>query len=113
MAARRPTGDNVTELPTKVHFSLVAENENAVEAEPFVAEIREGVVVTLTDPTALPVEQVAALTNPLGFLQYTGDAEAKAILKKLSSKEFGQVMKAYLEHFGIDTEAGKAGGLGF
>lgn len=113
MAARRTTGGNVTDLPTKVHFSLVVENENAEETEPFVAEIREGVTVTLTDPTELPVEQVAELSTPLGFLKWTCDDETRQILRKLSSKKFGQVMKAYFEHFGIDTNAGKQGGLGF
>lgn len=103
MAGKR-VQDNVTALPQKVHYSLLQDQEDP--KEDFVTEISEGVVITLTDPTDLTIEQMATLTNPLGFLaDTTPDEETRDILRKLSSRDFGKVMRAYFAHFGIEADA--------
>lgn len=105
-------GGNVTKLPTKVHYSVLTDEEEPLE--PFVAELREDYTIELTDPTELSVGEIAALREPLAFLRLTTpDDEAREELKKLSSKKFGNLMRAYFAHFGIDAEPGKSNGLGF
>jgi hypothetical protein len=103
MVAKRPQ-DNVTALPTKVHYSLLQDQE--LPKEDFVVELSEGVTITLTDPTELSIERLAGLTNPLGFLaDTTPDEETRTVLRELSSRDFGKVMKAYFAHFGIEADA--------
>jgi hypothetical protein len=115
MAGTRRTtgaGGNVTKLPTKVHYSVLADEEEPLEA--FVAEIREDYTIELTDPTELQVGTIAELREPLAFLRLTTQSEEdRQELKKLSSKKFGNLMRAYFAHFGIDAEPGKSNGLGF
>ena len=114
MAGTRRTtgGGNVTKLPTKVHYSVLADQEEPLE--PFLAEISEEVTVELSDPTELTVEQLAALREPLAFLRLTTQSEEdREHLRKLSAKIFGKLMRAYFEHFGIEAEPGKSNGLGF
>jgi len=115
MAGTRRTttgGGNVTKLPTKVHYSVLADQEDPLE--PFIAELREDYTIELTDPTELKVGEIAALREPLAFLRLTTQSEEdRQALKELSSKKFGNLMRAYFEHFGIDAEPGKSNGLGF
>lgn len=114
MPTKRPQ-DNVTKLsqpPAKVHFSLLVDNEEPLE--PFVAELSENFTATLSDPTELTVFQLSELREPLGFLRLTcPDDETRDELRQLSAKKFGRVMRAYFEHFGIESEPGKSNGLGF
>jgi hypothetical protein len=108
----RKPASNVTALPEKVHYSLLVDNEEP--AEPFRLELDEDTIVELTDPTELPVEELAAMREPLAFLRSTApDQETLDVLRKLSAKKFGKVMRAYFEHFGIDDAPGKSNGLGF
>jgi hypothetical protein len=114
MAGTRRTtgGGNVTALPTKVHYSVLADNE--APAEDFVAELSEDVTIVLTDPTELTVGEVSKLREPLAFLRLTTkDEPTREALKGLTSKQFGKLMRAYFEHFGIEDEPGKSNGLGF
>jgi hypothetical protein len=109
---RTNTGGNVTSLPTKVHYSVLEDEEAPVE--PFVAEVTEGVTVTLTDPTELKVGEIAELRAPLAFLRSTTQSEEdRKVLRELSSKQFGKLMRAYFKHFGIDAEPEQQQGLGF
>lgn len=104
--------DNVRKLPTKVHYSLVADAEEPLE--PFFAELTEDYTIELADPTELTVGEMAALREPLAFLRLTTkDDEARDELKKLTGKQFGKVMRNYFEHFGIEDAPGKLNGLGF
>jgi hypothetical protein len=102
MTARK---SNVTDLPKKVHLSLVAEEENPVEV--FAFEMPDGEVVELTDPTDLTVEQMSSLKNPLEFLRFTADEEDKPKLLKLRGKQMSRLIKGYFEHYGIPMEEGK------
>jgi len=115
MAGTRRTttgGGNVTKLPQKVHYSAVADEEEPLE--PFVAELTEDHIIELTDPTELQVGTIAELREPLAFLRLTTQSEEdRQALKKLTSKKFGNLMRAYFAHFGIDAEPGKSNGLGF
>lgn len=104
--------NKVTKLPTKVHYSVLTDAE--APGEPFFAELSEEYTVELTDPTELTVGQISQLREPLAFLRLTTkDEEAREELKKLTSKEFGKLMRAYFKHFGIEDEPGKSNGLGF
>lgn len=108
----RKTTGNVTALPEKVHYSLLIDDEEP--AEPFRLEIDTDTIVELTDPTELSVEELAAMREPLAFLRSTApDQETLDVLRKLSAKKFGKVMRAYFEHFGIEDGPGKSNGLGF
>lgn len=109
---RKTPANNVSALPTKVHYSLLVDDEEP--SEPFRLEIDEDTVVELTDPTELSVEELAAMREPLAFLRSTApDQETLDVLRRLSAKKFGKVMRAYFEHFGIEDGPGKSNGLGF
>ena len=109
---RKTTPSNVTALPEKVHYSLLIDNEEP--AEPFRVELDEDTVVELTDPTELSVVELAQMREPLAFLRSTAPDQATLdVLRNLSAKKFGKLMRAYFEHFGIQDEPGKSNGLGF
>jgi hypothetical protein len=105
-ASRVTTGkNNVASLPTKVHFSLLAEDEDPVEQFRF--EAPDGTVIELSDPTDLTIDEMASLHNPLEFLRYTASEEDKIKLRNLKGKQMSKLIKAYFEHYGVPTEEGK------
>jgi hypothetical protein len=108
MTARK---SNVTDLPTKVHFSLVAEDENPVEQFRF--ELPDGTVVELSDPTDLTIDEMSTLQTPLEFLRFTASEADRVKLLKLRGKQMSRLIKAYFEHYGIPTEEGKGNGRPF
>lgn len=99
------TARKVTDLPKKVHLSLVAEDENPVEQFRF--EMPDGDVITLSDPTDLTIDEMSTLQNPLEFLRFTASEEDRVLLRKLRGKQMSRVIKAYFEHYGVPTEEGK------
>lgn len=112
---RKPRGaaaDNVrnlTDRPGKVHFSLLDVEDERPE-ELFSAEIREGVTITLEDPTDLEIELMMALENPLSVFRHTASIEDQDILIKLKGREMKHLLRAYYKHYGVDIDEGKAPG---
>ena len=111
--------DNVTPLH-KIQLNVDTLERESAPKEPFrfgatipadeeAGTAERQVVFSLTDPSEVDWDDLAALGNPVELLRYVlpKDQRDDLIAAKIPGWKFQKIMEAYVKHFGMDLQMGK------
>lgn len=92
----------------QIAFNLDTYEGERVNAEPFIFSIGED-SFEMTDAADLDWQQLLEIEDPTGFFRYCMREEDKPrfLEKKVSGRQMGGLIEAYMKHFGIGPNRSK------